>query len=109
MDAGTKASSGRTTDAAHAARTGAMQAVTIAVQGLLTVTHVLLARLFGQAVFGSYQTCLAILEMLTRGGTGGADKAIVRYVSVSRASDDADGVRRALGTALRFSLGIGGT
>ena len=52
-------------DVSHAARSGAVQTLTYAAQALLTVTHVLLARLFGAAVFGSYQTCLAIVEMLT--------------------------------------------
>jgi O-antigen/teichoic acid export membrane protein len=86
-----------------------MQAITIAVQGLQTVTHVLFARLFGAAVFGSYQTCLAILEMLTRGGTGGADKGIYRYLAAYRATGDAQSAQRALGTALRVGVGLGST
>jgi O-antigen/teichoic acid export membrane protein len=95
-------------DVAHAARSGAMQTLTIAVQGVLTVTHVLLARLFGPAVFGSYQACLAIVEMLTRAGTGGADKGMLRYVAAYRARGEADLVRSALGTGLRLAIGVGG-
>jgi O-antigen/teichoic acid export membrane protein len=76
---------------------------------MLTVTHVLLARLFGTVVFGSYQTCLAILEMLTRAGTGGADKGMLRYVAAHRASGEPDLVRRALGTGLRLALGAAGS
>ena len=49
-----------------------MQVLTVAAQALISVTHVLLARFFGRAVFGSYQACLAILDLVTRGGTGGA-------------------------------------
>ena len=40
-------------DIAHAARSGGMQVLTVAAQALLSVTHVLLARFFGRAVFGS--------------------------------------------------------
>jgi len=93
-------------DVAHAARSGAMQTLTIAVQGLLTVTHVLLARLFGQPVFGLYQTCLAYLEILTRAGTGGAPQGMLRYVAAHRARGEADVVRSALGTGLRLAVGL---
>lgn len=93
-------------DVAHAARSGAMQTLTIAVQGLLTVTHVLLARLFGQAVFGLYQTCLAYLEILTRAGTGGAPQGMLRYVAAHRARGEPEVVRSALGTGLRLAVGL---
>lgn len=68
-------------DVAHAARSGGMQVITVAAQALLSVTHVLLARFFGRAVFGSYQACLAIMELVTRAGTGGAGGGILRYVA----------------------------
>jgi O-antigen/teichoic acid export membrane protein len=91
-------------DVTHAARSGAMQALTIAAQAMLTITQVLLARLFGKVVFGSYQTCLAIMEVLTRGGTGGADKGMLRYIAAHRASGEHDLVASALGTGLRVCL-----
>jgi len=96
----------RKKDAAHAARSGAVQILTIAAQALITVTHVLLARLFGRAVFGGYQACLAILEVLTRGGTGGADKGMLRYIAGFRARGQPDLARSALGTGLRLCLGV---
>jgi O-antigen/teichoic acid export membrane protein len=96
-------------DVAHAARSGAIQLLTIAAQALLTVTHVLFARLFGRAVFGSYQASLAILEMLTRAGTVGADKGMLRYVAGYRARGEQDLVRSALGTGLRLCLMAAGT
>jgi O-antigen/teichoic acid export membrane protein len=80
----------------------------VAAQALLTVTHVLLARLYGRAVFGGYQAALAILEVLTRGGTGGADKGMLRYVAGQRALGRPDLVRSALGTGLRLCLAIAG-
>src|SRR5215831_2022926 len=86
-----------------------MQTVTIAVQGMLTVTHVLLAHLFGQAVFGLYQTCLALVEMLTRGGTGGAPQGMLRYVAAHRARGETEVARRALGTGLRLAFGLTST
>jgi O-antigen/teichoic acid export membrane protein len=96
-------------DVAHAARSGAIQFLTIAAQALLTVTHVLFARLFGRAVFGSYQASLAILEMITRAGTAGADKGMLRYIAGFRARGEQDLVRSALGTGLRLCLMVAGT
>ena len=91
-------------DADHAAKSGVIQVLTTVAQALAGVTQVLLARLFGAAVFGSYQTAAAILEMITRAGTGGADKSMLRYVAAYRARGDADLVRSALGTGLRLAF-----
>jgi O-antigen/teichoic acid export membrane protein len=91
-------------DVAHAARSGGMQVLTVAAQALLSVTHVLLARLFGRAVFGSYQASLAILELVTRGGTGGAGGGMLRYVAAHRARGEEDQVRSAIGSGLRLCL-----
>ena len=91
-------------DISHAARSGGMQVLTVAAQALLSVTHVLLARFFGRAVFGSYQACLAILELVTRGGTGGAGGGMLRYVAAHRARGEADNVRSAIGTGLWICL-----
>jgi O-antigen/teichoic acid export membrane protein len=96
-------------DVSHAARSGLVQVLTIAAQALLTVTHVLLARLFGRTVFGAYQASLAILEMLTRAGTGGADKGMLRYIAGHRARGEPELVRSALGTGLRLCLIIAGS
>ena len=102
-------SAARARDVTHAARSGAIQVLTIAGQALTTVTHVLLPHLFGTVVFGGYQTALAILEILTRTGTGGADKGMLRYVAAHRARGEAELVRSALGTGLRLAFAIGGT
>ncbi len=91
-------------DISHAARSGGMQVLSVAAQALLSVTHVLLARLFGRAVFGSYQACLAILELVTRGGTGGAGGGMLRYVAAHRARGEEENVRSAIGTGLWICL-----
>jgi len=91
-------------DVAHAARSGGMQALTVAAQALISVTHVLLARLFGRAVFGSYQACLAILDLMTRAGTAGASGGLLRYVAGPRSRGQRDEVRSAVGTGLRLAL-----
>ena len=93
-------------DVAHAARSGGMQVLTVAAQALVSVTHVLLARLFGRAVFGSYQACLAILELVTRGASAGAGGGLLRYVAGPRARGQHDEVRSAIGTGLRLCLTI---
>ena len=95
-------------DVAHAARSGGMQVLTVAAQALISVTHVLLARFFGRAVFGSYQACLAILDLVTRGGTGGAGGGMLRYVAGPRARGQHDEVRSAIGTGLRLCLLMSG-
>ncbi len=98
-------------DARHAARSGAVQTLTILLQAVTSATQVIFARLFGPAIYGAYQAALAVLELATRAAPAGADKAMLRYVAAARASGDAGGVRRALGTGLRLglaaSLGVG--
>ncbi len=95
-------------DVSHAARSGAVQVLTILGQAILPLAQVFVARLFGTAVFGAYQGSVALAEVLTRGGTGGADKAMLRYVAAHRAAGDDAGVRSAIGTALRQCLMVGG-
>jgi O-antigen/teichoic acid export membrane protein len=60
-------------------------------------------------VYGSYVSALAMLDVFCRGGTGGADKAMLRYVAASRALGDAGGVRSALGTGLRLGMAVAGS
>ncbi len=91
-------------DARHAARSGAVQTLTILLQAVTSATQVIFARLFGPAVYGAYQAALAVLELATRAAPAGADKAMLRYVAGARAAGDPDGVRRALGTGLRLGL-----
>lgn len=92
-------------DARHAARSGAVQTLTILLQAVTSATQVIFARLFGPVVYGAYQAGLAVLEMATRAAPAGADKAMLRYVAGARAAGDPEGVRRALGTGLRLGLG----
>lgn len=93
-------------DARHAARSGAVQTLTILLQAVTSATQVIFARLFGPAVYGAYQAALAVLELATRAAPAGADKAMLRYVAGARASGDPEGVRRALGTGLRLGLTV---
>jgi O-antigen/teichoic acid export membrane protein len=72
----------------------------------MVVTHVVMARLFGAITFGTYQACAAIVEMLTRAGTGGAEVGVLRYVAGLRASGREAEVDRAIGTALRLCWGV---
>lgn len=94
-------------DARHAARSGAVQVLTILAQAMIAATQVVFARLYGQLVYGSYVSALAVVEVLNRGGTGGADKAMLRYVAAARAAGDAAGVKSAIGTGLRLGMSVG--
>ncbi len=93
-------------DARHAARSGAVQTLTILLQAVTSATQVIFARLFGPAIYGAYQAALAVLELATRAAPAGADKAMLRYVAAARAAGDPEGVRRALGTGLRLGLAV---
>lgn len=98
----------RASDTLHAARSGGVQVLTVLGQATLPLAQVVVARLFGAAVFGAYQASVALIEVLLRGGTGGADKAMLRYVAASRARQDEVAVVRAIGTGLRLCLLVGG-
>lgn len=91
----------------HAARSGGMQVLTVIAQGIGPLMQVLFARLFGAAVFGAYQTSTALLEVLIRGGTAGADKAMLRYVAAARAHGDEAGVASALHAGVRQGVMLG--
>jgi O-antigen/teichoic acid export membrane protein len=95
-------------DVAHAARSGALQILAVLSQSLMVVAHVVMARLFGPLVFGTYQTGAAVVEMLTRGGTGGADKGMLRYVAAYRAAGRPEEAERAVGTGVRLAWLIAG-
>lgn len=96
-------------DTRHAARSGAVQALTVIVQSVIFLNQLLFAHLFGQAIYGGYVTMMAAIQIATRGGAAGADKSMLRYVAAARAAGDEEGVRRALGTGLRMCLAVAGT
>lgn len=99
----------RKVDRRFAARSGMVQVATGLGQGLLPLTQILFARLFGTTVFGAYQASLNLVEVLFRGGTGGADKAMLRYVAANRARGDEPAVMSSLGSGLRLSLVVAGS
>ena len=72
----------------------------------MPVTHILVARLFGAAVFGAYQASVAILEVLTRAGQVGSMGGMHRFIAAHRAAGDADLEQRALGTGIRLTIAV---
>jgi O-antigen/teichoic acid export membrane protein len=105
----TTASERHEADIRHAARSGAVQALTVLAQGVIALTQIAFNRLFGDTIYGAYRTVMAAIEMAARGGAAGADKSMLRYVAAARAAGDEEGVRRALGTGLRLCLAVSGT
>jgi O-antigen/teichoic acid export membrane protein len=105
-DKSARAKTGAQADAAHAARGGLMQLAGALVQLLMPVYHVTVARLFGQAVFGLYQTCLAVLDLCTRIGWMGGDRAMHRFIAAHRAAGEDDLARRAFGGAMRLTTSV---
>jgi O-antigen/teichoic acid export membrane protein len=94
----------RTGDARHIARSGVLQLLSAVGQSLMPVTHILVARLFGRAVFGAYQASVAILDLLTRAGQVGSMGGMHRFIAAHRAAGDEDSTKRALGTGIRLTV-----
>ena len=99
-------STDRSSDARHVARSGVLQLLSAVGQGLMPVTHILVARLFGTAVFGAYQASVAILDVLTRAGQAGSMGGMHRFIAAHRAAGEADLERSALGTGIRLTVGV---
>jgi O-antigen/teichoic acid export membrane protein len=76
--------------------------VFILAQGLQPLYQLMIARLFGPAVYGLYGGAVAILEVLARLGVFGADKAMYRFLAGHRGNGEAEA--QALGTGLRLTL-----
>jgi O-antigen/teichoic acid export membrane protein len=71
--------------------------------GLMPLQRVLVSRLFGQTAYGIYRASADLVEVLTRAGQVGADKAMLRYVAAHRVSGEEAEETRALGSGLRMS------
>src|SRR5512144_867106 len=87
----------RASDARHVARSGVLQLLSALGQGLMPVTHILIARLFGTVTFGAYQASIAILDVLSRAGLVGSMHGMHRFIPAHRAAEEAELERRALG------------
>jgi len=96
----------RAKDAQHVARSGVLQLLSALGQGLMPVTHILVANLYGKAVFGAYQAAVAILDLLTRAGQAGSMGGMHRFIAAHRAAGDEDLTKRALGTGIRLTVGV---
>jgi len=103
---GSPPASDRAKDAQHVARSGVLQLLSALGQGLMPVTHILVANLYGKAVFGAYQAAVAILDLLTRAGQAGSMGGMHRFIAAHRASGDEDLTKRALGTGIRLTVGV---
>lgn len=77
-------------------------------QALNFVNQALFARLYGKEAYGTFTSVWFTIEILCRGGAGGADKAMLRYVAAGRAGKDPEAIRRALGTGFRLHFLIAG-
>ncbi len=92
-------------DARHVARSGVLQLLAALGQGLLAVTHILIARLYGRATFGAFQASAAMVEVLARAGPLGAVSGEHRFIAAHRAAGEPELAERALGTGIRMAAG----
>jgi hypothetical protein len=93
-------------DVRHAARGGGLQLLAALGQGLMPVTHVLMARLYGLPTFGAFQANAAILDVLTRTGPVGSVGGLHRFIAAHRATGDEELAQRALGTGIRLTTAV---
>jgi O-antigen/teichoic acid export membrane protein len=93
-----------TDDYRYAAESGLLQMLFLGAQALQPVYQLMIARLFGPAIYGLYGGALSILEVLARVGVFGADKAMYRFIAAHREQGETEAEARALGTGLRISL-----
>lgn len=90
-------------DAIHAAKSGFSQFLVVLGQALLVFYQLAVSRLYGAATYGVYMASAGIIEVLSRGGQFGADKAMLRFIAKHRIKGEFDLAERALGTGLRLS------
>jgi O-antigen/teichoic acid export membrane protein len=91
-----------TSDAEHASKSGLLQLLLVGGQALLVGVQLVVARFFGQATYGLYATSLIILEVLWRGGTAGADKAMLRYIAAHRVAGESELEAQGLASGVRL-------
>jgi O-antigen/teichoic acid export membrane protein len=93
-------------DVRHAARGGLVQLLAAIGQGLMPVTHVLMARLYGLATFGAFQANAAIVDVLNRTGPVGSIGSLHRFIAGHRATGEEDLAQRALGSGIRLTATV---
>src|SRR5262249_3641678 len=89
-------------DAAHASKSGLLQLLLVGGQALLVGVQLVVSRLFGTAAYVLYMTGLAWLDVLSRAGTAGADKAMLRYIAAHRVAGEPVLEAQGLGTGIRL-------
>jgi O-antigen/teichoic acid export membrane protein len=94
-------------DAGHAARGAVWQTLTMIGQGLLPLHRVLVSRLFGQTIFGTYRMAADLVELLARTGMVASDKGLLRFLAEDRVANDRAGAARTAGSGLRLAT-VGG-
>ena len=92
-------------DAAHAARGGLVQLLSLAGQALMPLFHIMVARLYGVAAFGLYQAALAVVDVLYRAGLMGSIAGEHRFIAAHRLAGEEEMELRALGSGIRIAAG----
>jgi O-antigen/teichoic acid export membrane protein len=94
-------------DRGYAAESGALQMLFVGAQAMQPLYQILVARLFGAAVYGLYGGALSILEVLTRVAVFGGDKTMYRFVGAHHEAGERDAEAEALGSGIRTTLAAG--
>jgi len=92
-------------DEGVAARNAVWQTLTMLARVLLPVHRILISRLFGQTLYGSYRIASDLWETVSRTSMVASDKGLLRFIAEDRITHRADLERSTLGTAFRLVAG----
>jgi len=94
-------------DARHAARSAIWQTLTLIGQGLLPLQRMLVSRLFGPALYGTYRVAADFVELLSRTGMVATDKGVLRFLAMDRVANDQEAAAQTAGSTLRLASRAG--
>lgn len=91
-------------DSRYAVRSGALQLLYVMAQVLQSLYHLLIARLFGPAIYGLYAGALSVVLVLVRLSVFGNDKGMYRFIASYHENQDEGQETRALGSGIKINL-----
>jgi O-antigen/teichoic acid export membrane protein len=94
-------------DARHAARSAFWQTLTVLGHGLLPLQRMLVSRLLGQGLYGTYRVASDLVELLARTGMVGSDKGLLRFLAGDRVAGDHAAAAETAGSGLRLAAAAG--
>jgi O-antigen/teichoic acid export membrane protein len=76
-------------------------------QGLLPLHRMMVSRLFGPSLYGTYRVANDFIELLARTGMIATDKGLLRFLAMDRIANDHEAAARTAGSGLRLATVAG--